>query len=149
MRRIFQRPYVYWTISIFLVYEVLNFFISGFNKTLELIIKYASTVNWFELIISLILSLGIGIFIAINAVYVYILYNERQRCGKYVGATGVGVIGGLATGFCPLCVSGLLPLILGLFGVSFSFASLPFQGIEVQAIVLVILLVNFYYLKKR
>ena len=149
MRRIFQKPYLYWLIGIFVFYIILNIFISGFNKTIPLIIIYASTVDWFKLGISLLLTLVIGFLVSLNAVYVYILYKERKACkeGKTFAVTGT--VSGLIVGVCPLCVTGLIPLALGLLGISFSFASLPFQGIEIQALVAAILITSIYYLRKQ
>lgn|SRR3989344_5563820 len=149
MLRVFKKPYSYWTISIFLAYMVLNIFISGFYKTIQLIFIYAQTVNWFELSISIIFSLTIGILVAINAVYGYILYKERKKCLEGNTLTGIGTLGGLVAGVCPLCVTGLFPLIFGLFGLSFSLASLPFKGLEVQAVVIILLLISLYMLRKR
>ena len=149
MRRIFQKPYLYWLIGIFVFYLILNIFISGFNKTIPLIIIYASTIDWLKLGISLILTLTIGFLVAMNAVYVYILYKERKACKEGKALAGIGAAGGLIVGVCPLCITGLVPLILGLLGISFSFASLPFQGIEIQALDVAILLTSIYYLRKQ
>ena len=148
MRQVFQKPYVYWLIGIFVLYLILNVFVSGFNDTIPLIIAYASTVNWFKLGISLILTLVIGVLVALNAVYVYILYKEKNQCKEGKVLAGAGSVGGLIAGVCPLCVTGLFPLILGLLGISFSFASLPFQGIEIQILVVFILVASLKILKK-
>lgn len=149
MKRVLKRPYVYWTIGIFLVYLILNLAISGFYNTIPLIIKYAETVNWFELIISLLLSIIIGALIAINAVYAFIKYKEIRQCKEAGVLAGIGAIGGLATGFCPLCAAGLFPLIFGLFGVTFSFALLPLKGIEVQIAVILILSSSLILLSRK
>ena len=149
MLRVFKKPYVYWMIGIFLTYMILNIFISGFYKTIQLVFIYAKTVNWFELTISLVFSLTIGILVAINAVYSYILYKERKKCIEGSTLTGIGTLGGLVAGVCPLCVTGLFPLIFGLFGLSFSLASLPFKGLEVQVVAIALLLFSLYLLKKR
>lgn len=146
--KVFDRPYVYFTIGIFLLYLVLNLFLSGFYQTIPLILIYAKTVNWFKLLLSLFLSLIIGILVAMNAVYVYISYRERKKC-KGATTAGIGAVGGLVTGICPLCVTGLFPLLFGLFGISFSLASLPFQGIEVQVLVIFILIVSLNIIRKR
>jgi len=154
MKSVFQKPYIYWTIGIFFVYLVLNFAISGFYKNIPLITAYASTLNWTKLILSLLLSIAIGILISINAVYVYIRHKERKNClkGETIATAGtfagLGTVGGLATGICPLCLTGLFPLIFGVLGVSFSFASLPFGGIEVQVLTILILLFSLNILKK-
>ena len=148
MNNVFKRPYIYFTIGIFLFYLLVNLVVSGFYNTIPLILKYATNVNWFKLLISLILSLAIGILVAINSAYIYIKYKERKKCGKEVATTSIGTIGGLITGFCPLCITGLFPIIFSLFGVSFSLASLPFQGIEIQVAVLILLSISYKMLNK-
>ena len=44
---------------------------------------------------------------------------------------------------------GILPIIFGVFGISFSFASLPFQGIEIQFLVLLVLLSSSFIILKN
>ncbi len=149
MERVFRKPYVYWTIGIFLSYMILNILISGFYKTVQLIFIYAKTVNWAELTISIIFSLAIGVLVAINAVYSYILYKERKKCLEGNTLTGIGTLGGLAVGVCPLCVTGLFPLIFGIFGLSFSLASLPFKGLEIQVLAIILLTTSLYLLMKK
>ena len=149
MKRIFQRPYIYWFILIFISYLILNIFISGFNDTIPLIITYAETVNWFKLGISLVLTLAIGFLVAMNAIYVYVLYKERKKCKEGKILAGTGSIGGLIAGVCPLCVTGLVPLILGFFGIGFSFASLPFEGIEIQVLVIAVLSFSLKILSRK
>ena len=148
MKKILQKPYIYFTIIIFLIYTILNFYISGFNSTFQLILKYASTVNWLEIIISITFSLIIGILIAFNSVLLYIKYQGMRKCKSQTVLAGLGAIGGLATGFCPLCVTGLFPLILGLLGITFSFASLPFNGLEIQLLVIIILFISYKMIRK-
>ena len=145
---LFKKPYIYWLIATFVLYLFLNILLSGFYKTIPLILKYAATVNWLKLTISIILTLAIGVFVSLNSVLVFIKYKERKACKKESFLTGAGVIGGIATGVCPLCVAGIFPLLLSLFGISFSFALLPFQGIEIQSLVLILLIASFVNLKK-
>jgi len=149
MKRIFRKPHVYWTIGIFLFYIALNLILSGFYKTLALIFVYASTVNWFKLSISVSLALIIGMLVSVNAVYLYIKNKERKVCLEAGSIAGIGTIGGLATGFCPLCITGLIPLMLGIFGVSFSFATLPFGGIEIQILAVLMLLLSLKLLTNK
>ena len=149
MKLLFKKPYIYFVILIFLVYLLLNIFISGFYNTIPLILVYAATVNWFKLGISLFLTLAIGALIVFNSVLIYIKYKERRKCKKEVALSSAGAIGGLVAGVCPLCVTGLVPLILGIFGVGFSFASLPFQGIEVQVLVVIFLFVSLINLSRK
>jgi len=146
MKQIFKRPYVYWFFIIFIFYLILNVLISGFYNTIPLIIVYAKTVDWLKLGISLILTLVIGFLVALNVVLIYVKYKERKKC-KGVGTASAGTVGGLIAGVCPLCVTGIFPLVLGLAGISFSFASLPFQGIEIQILVVLILLISYRQLR--
>lgn len=148
MRHLFKKPYIYWLFAIFIVYILINILLSGFYNTIPLILKYASTVNWLKLTISIILTLAIGVFVSLNSVLVYIKYKERKTCKNESLLTGAGLVGGIATGVCPLCVAGIFPLLLSLLGISFSFASLPFQGIEIQILVLILLIVGFVNLRK-
>ena len=147
MRRIFKKPYIYWLLGIFIFYLVLNVLISGFYDTIPLIVVYFSTVNWLKLGISLILTLAIGFLVSLNGVLIYIKYKERKKC-KGVGTTSAGTVGGLIVGVCPLCITGIFPLILGLVGISFSFGSLPFQGIEIQVLVALILFISYRQISK-
>jgi hypothetical protein len=149
MMRVFQKPYIFWFIGIFVLYLILNFLISGFYNTIPLIVAYASIVNWLKLGVSFILTLAIAFLVSLNAVYVYILYKERRKCKEGKVLAGAGTLGGLVVGICPLCITGLFPLILGLIGISFSFASLPFQGIEIQILVVAVLLMGLHFLRKR
>ena len=149
MKTLLKKPYIYFVILIFLVYLSLNVILSGFYNAIPLILVYAKTLNWFKLSISIFLTLIIGALIAFNSVLIYVKYKERRKCKKELILSSAGAIGGLVTGVCPLCVTGLIPLILGFIGVSFSFASLPFQGIEVQVLVVIILFVSLINLSRK
>ena len=149
MKILLKNPYIYFVILIFLIYISLNIILSGFYNTIPLILVYAKTLNWFKLGISLFLTLTIGVLIAFNSVLIYVKYKERKKCKRELSLSSAGAIGGLVTGVCPLCVTGLIPLILGFIGVSFSFASLPLQGIEIQILVVIILLASLINLSRR
>ena len=148
MKQVFKKPYVYWFLGIFIFYLILNVLISGFYDTIPLIIVYFNTVNWLKLGISLLLTLVIGFLVSLNGVLIYIKYKERKKC-KGVGTAGVGAVGGLIAGVCPLCVTGIIPLILGFLGVSFSFGVLPFQGIEIQVLVALVLFIGYRQLNGK
>jgi len=148
MKQIFKRPYIYWFFSVFVFYLILNILVSGFYNTLPLIIVYFKTVNWFKLGISLALTLFIGFFVSVNSILIYIKYKERKKC-KGVATAGVGTVGGLIVGVCPLCITGLFPLILGFIGISFSFAGLPFQGIEIQILIALILFLSYRQISNK
>ena len=148
MKRIFSRPYIYWFIGIFVIYLLLNILLSGFYDTIPLIVIYAKTVNWIKLGLSILLSLIIGILVSVTMVLSYIRYKERKQCKEGVALSGISSVGGLVVGICPLCVTGIFPLLLGFLGIGFSFASLPFQGMEIQVGIILILITSLYLLKK-
>lgn len=149
MKAIFKKPYLYWFIAIFILYLIVNLLVSGFYDTIPLIIVNAKTVSWFKLSISLVLSLAIGFFVAVNLIYIYMIYKQRKTCKAGMTTTSLGTLGGLITGFCPVCITGLFPLILGFLGISFSLASLPFQGIEIQFGVLLLLVFSYMIIEKE
>ena len=149
MKILLKKPYLYFVILIFLVYLGINILFSGFYNTIPLILVYSKTVDWFKLGISIFLTLVIGALISFNSVLIYIKYKERRKCKKDITLSSAGAIGGLVTGVCPICITGIIPLVLGFLGISFSFASLPFRGIEVQVLVAIVLTASLINLVKR
>jgi len=144
---LFKKPYLYILIFIVLLYSVLLYFLSDFDTTFRTALLYSETVNWYKLGFSIFLSLVIAVLIGVNSCYLYRNYLLKKSCKDESTLVGAGVIGGIAVGICPLCVGGLFPIVLSLFGISFSFGSLPFQGLEVQ--VLVILLLGYGFIKLK
>ena len=149
MKELLRKPYVFWVIGIFLGYMTLNVLVSQFYQTALYIPYYLDTLKWGKLLVSGVFSITIGILIAINSVYAYIRYKERKAVMKEGVMTSAATIGGLATGICSACVAGLFPLMFGAFGVSFSFAALPFEGMEVQALIIGVLGFSLYLLRKN
>lgn len=134
--------------SLFFGYLALAVLISDFITTFRTALLYAATVSWWKLGLSVFLTLVIASLAALNGTLLYEKYRMRRECRRETGLASAGVIGGLAVGVCPLCVGGLFPLILALFGVSFSFGVLPFSGIEIQIAVIVLLAVSLHYLRR-
>lgn len=146
MLQVFEKPNVYWTLGVFLGYLILNVIISEFYITLWYIPAYLDTLHWGELVLSAFLTLAIAALVAISSVYSYIRYQERKTLGGAT-ATCVSSVVGLSTGVCAACVGSVFPSLLGLFGVTLSFASLPFRGMEVQIATIVVLGGTLYFLK--
>ncbi len=143
-----KKPYLGIFIFVVLLYSILLYFLSDFDTTFRTALLYAETVNWYKLGFSIFLSLLIAILIGINSCYLYRNYKLKKECGDESKLVGAGMVGGVAVGICPLCVGGLFPIVLGLFSVSFSFGSLPFQGVEIQLLVIALLGYGLYRLKK-
>ena len=149
IQKVFKKPYRYFFVLIFVTYVILNVILSQFYITLQYIPKYLETLKWEELVISGILSLIIGILIALNTMLIYLKWKERRDMKKQTALASLSTLGGFATGICTACVAGVFPLIFGLFGISFSFLSLPLKGMEIQLVVIGILMINLYMIKKE
>lgn len=149
MNQLLQKPYIYWTIGIFLVYISLAVYFSEFYKTIQYIPHYTSTIKWPELMTSILFTLTIGALVAINTVYAFIKFQERKNVRKQGTATCLAAVGGFATGICPACVTGLFPLTMSALGISFTWSLLPFKGLEVQALIIAILGTSLYLLAKK
>ena len=95
----------------------------------------------------------INIIIAILFGIIINLLRKRIKDSKEIrqkiGLAPVGVFLGILGGACPGCVTGLLPLILSLFGISFSLLSLPFNGLELLLLSIILMIVSIYYLTKE
>ena len=149
MKRIIQKPYLYWLGGIFLVYLALNVYLSQFYVTAQYLTVYASSVKWRKLLLGMLFTVLIAALVAANSVSGYIRWKERQSVKKTGAIACIGSIGGLATGVCSSCVTSVFPLVLGLFGVTFSWVSLPFQGLEVQALLIVLLSLGLYMVWRK
>ena len=131
-----------------IAYLALAIVLSGFYKTIPLLFTYASTVSWVKLILSMVLTLIIGFLVSLNLTLVVERIQERRSCAAQGTLATAATIGGLAVGVCPVCITGLATLIFATLGVSFSFATLPFQGIEIQLLLILILALNIKLLTR-
>ncbi|MGK0209420.1 MAG: hypothetical protein ACI83O_000697 [Patescibacteria group bacterium] len=144
MRFIFKKPFIFLFFFSFLLYVLALYVVSDFSTTFRLVLQYADSLNWGKLAFSFFLSLAIGFFVAVNICYVVREYAGKQQCRKGGILTTTGLFAGLSLGVCPLCIGGFLPLFLALFGITFSFGSLPFAGIEIQLLVLALMITTTY-----
>src|SRR3989344_174665 len=142
---IVKKPYLYYFIFITLAYLAINVILSQFYITLRYIPRYLATLNWTFFLSSVILSVIIAVLIAININLIIMNYKENKRLN--VKLTPIGFIFGLSAGICPLCITGLFPFLFSLFG--FSLSILPFQGIELQILSILILLISINFLLKE
>ena len=148
IKNVFKKPYTYWLSGIFILYITIAVVISQFYITVQYIPRYLDTIKWTELAMGVILTLIIAILVATNSVFLYIKYNQRKNTKKPMVITSLGTIGGFAGGVCSACVSGLFPFIFALFGVTFTWTFLPFNGLEVQGLSIVLLSLSLYFLAR-
>lgn len=149
MRQLFRKPYIYWVVGVFLLYLTLNIIFSQFYLTIKYIPFYLEEIHWAELLLSFFLVLLIASLVAMNSVTAYLKYQERKNVKRGATLSCLATVGGMATGVCPACVTGLFPLILSTLGISFSWGILPFKGLEVQVLVAMILGISFYLLQRK
>ncbi len=147
MNRAFKVPYIYFTIGIFFTYIIINIILSKFYVTLSYIPYYLDTLNWPKFILSIFFSLVIAFLISINTVYMYILYKAKKKVSKEGYLTCAATIGGFATGVCTACTSGIIAALLSIFG--FSWSLLPFQGLEIQLLIILILITSLWMIRKN
>ena len=134
-------------IFIFLLYLILAFFLSDFYLSVPYIPYYSSTIDWIEFSFSIFLTLVIAILTAVNGVQIY--KNFKKISSSQKGISCAGTVIGLTTGVCSTCVAGFFPFIFGIVGISFSYLSLPFKGLEIKMLSIILLLIGFYFLKKE
>ena len=149
IKEVFKKPYIYFFILILIVYLTLNILISQFYVTLRYIPKYIDTINWFELTLSILFTLVIAFLVSLTILLSYIKNKQRQKIKKGVAIAALGTTSGFAAGVCTACVAGVFPFIFSLFGISFSWLSLPFKGLEFQLLVIILLLTSLHLLNKR
>ncbi len=150
MKELLKKPYVYWILGIFLVYMLLNIWLSQFYDVLFQIPYFLDTLNWGNLLLSFVLSLTIGILIAINMTLMIKRYNLRKRLLRKQGFfSSLGIVGGFSTGVCSACIAGFFPLFFSLFGITLSWAFLPFKGIEIQLLSIFILGTSLFMITKN
>lgn len=108
-----------------------------------------------SLILSLIISILFGAHISLSIFRRNLFKNEKDAkntlsgIGEMAGTgaiTGMGGVGGTFTGMlataCPSCGAP----ILGLFGAPLALMSLPFHGLEIKVLSIIILIVSAYLL---
>ena|SRR3990172_12262241 len=143
------KTHVFWGIGIALAYIVITVYVSEFYVTIQYLPVYLSTINWVEFTASILLTIIIALLVGTNSVYAYKKYQERKPVKGEAAMSCVGTIGGVAAGVCPACVTSVFPLILGVFGISVSWATLPLKGFEIQLLVIALLGISLYLLHKK
>ena len=107
-------------------------FVNGFVKSYVL----------FSVPLSVIIATLIGINIAL--VVSKIQYLKNLKSGSATSFFGI-LAGAFASG-CPGCAVGFFPAFASVFGISATLASLPFGGIELQLVSVLLLAVSIFLL---
>ncbi len=157
-KQLFQKTYMAIIAIVALLYISVTAVVSKFYVTVQYLPYFVDTINVVQLLLSVAVTLAIGILLGINVVLLYLIYqdykNKRKMCsmtglGTTASVTSLGAFGGVATGVCSACVASVFPWLFGLFGMTLSFGVLPFQGLEIQIGIVALLSANGYYLHKK
>lgn len=146
-KAVFERPYVFYFWLIFILYITLNVIINQNYITFKTFFtsyrpSFYVPYIIFNLIVSFLVPLNINLAIL---KFKDLSFNTKGEEGISV----LGVIAGLIGGSCPGCIAGLFPAILGLFGVSAGLSILPFYGLEIQALSIVLLIIGAVLLSRE
>lgn len=141
-----ERPWrvLVWPLSIVYLVATIALYEYIYNGTLVQFYRtfpayYTVSFTAFTIVISILFGVVLTLFLA--------KIREIRLKGAGLGITGI-FFGALAAG-CPGCVFGLFPIVLSLFGISGTLAILPFNGLEFQALTVLLLLSSIFFLAKE
>ena len=125
----------------------LSYYLTVFNITGKSIFAYALMNGELYTTVSLILTLLISIFTGICAA-IWLLRRDvikqrKKSSGALMGAGGA--LGGILAAGCPTCGAPLLAF----FGAPLALMSLPFKGLELKALSLILLFLSIYWLAEN
>lgn len=128
----------YLLLSTYLIYYFFNGFYSFFNYQ----IRYYPYLN---ILFTLILALLFGINLAL------IMFRFKE-IKKYNNESGTGIFASILSLFsagCPVCSFTILSFLIPGLSVTFSLAILPFKGLEIQLLGIIVLLISIFVLTKE
>jgi len=142
---IISRPYLF--SFIFLLYILINFLS---NKTYD-VAPVIFTYNLVFVIPFLTLSFLITPFLVAITINLSITKFKEMKSLSSKGEEGftvIGIFSGVLGGACPGCFMGLFPAFLGLFGITATLGNLPFLGLEIQFLSIILLIVAIVLLTR-
>ncbi len=142
-----HRKYLLIIISVTLIIFGLSYYLMMFSITNKSIIAYAQMNGEWYTAISFILSALISLFSGVYVVMWFLrrsFIRQRKEMAGTVLGTG-GILGGVLVAGCPTCGAPLLAL----FGAPLALMSLPFRGLEVKVISLVLVFLSVYWLAEN
>jgi len=139
-----SKAYLLLFVALIIGYFALNLWINQFYEILPFFLSYRLSF----IIPYFLLTLLIGIGIAMNLTVIFYKLRQVMSVQKDLGMTAFGAIGGMMGGACPGCFVGLLPTVAGVFGVTVTLSSLPFLGFEIQIPTLLVVGGTLYVVAK-
>lgn len=127
-------PYAIMAFSLTLNFMALDYVIFSQSTTFTIFFSQNSTAyNWTSIGLSLVTAALFGLAVTM------VIYVVKQKMETSAGAAGGSVFGaafGAIASGCPVCGAWLLPML----GIAGSLAAFPFQGLEIKALAVVLLL---------
>jgi len=142
---IFAKPYSFYFIFFFFLYLIFNIYINKIYVTFGVVFYNPS----FGIPLILLMVLVAG-FVALNINLMIMKFRELKKINGGTGSiTTLGIFLGILGGACPGCLGGLFPAFLGIFGgAAAGLEILPFNGLELQAGSLILLLISAKLMSK-
>ena len=129
------------TFILYLILSILiiNYFFLGFKLFFQ-----KTSYAYFNLLFTLILAFLFGINLSLT------IYRFKE-IKKYNNESGTGIFTSILSLFsagCPVCSFTIISLIIPGLTTSFSLAILPFKGLEIQVLGILLILLSIYFLTK-
>lgn len=150
LRNAFKGRYLFLFVLIFFLYIGLNVYLNELYVSLDIWSSY----NMLFLIPFALFNFLIVPFLIALTVNLSVLRFKEAGTGfdfkdsSKASVGGIGALSGLVAGACPGCFVGLFPAFAGFFGINAGLSSLPFLGLELQALSALLLLTAAFLLTK-
>lgn len=139
-----RKKYGLTAVGVTLIMFGLSYYLMVFNITDKNMVTYALMNGIWHTVVSFAFSVGIsmfsGVYAAVWRLRRDIIKQRKKSTGAVLGAGGA--LGGILAAGCPTCGAPLLAL----FGAPLALMSLPFAGLEIKALGLVLIGLSIYSL---
>lgn len=144
MRKIYRRmSLVFLTISLFFVFLFLDYFLLTRTTSWE---KFLTDNNRWYVFLAVNLSLLNNLLISVALTILLYLIEMKKKVGKSAASNStIGVFLSLVSVGCAVCGGFLLPIV----GIAASLTAFPFQGLEIKALSIGLLLFSINELSSR
>ena len=88
---------------------------------------------------SLFLMIATAILLGINGILIARHISFRKKMVAHGGLAAIGISTGLIGSACSACAVGVAPILLGSLGTAFSLSTLPFFGLELSVLAVLLL----------
>lgn len=143
---VFKKPYSFYFLFFFFLYLFFNIYINKLYVTYRVLID-----NLYYGIFLIFLMLAVAFLVGLNINLMILKFKEYRKLNYKSGSFATfGVFFGILGGACPGCIVGLFPAVAGIFfGIGISLNILPFKGLELQVLSIILLIVSTNLLSKN